>query len=127
LTPSRQRARPASWGLPVRSTSFALVVALGASPLLLTSSATAGPLHLKSGSSVKTDGGSDLRLPPGYFLTEPDWSKLDAELRRLQNAETRLDAENKSMRKSLDDGPGWGTLIITVTAFAAGVGITFAL
>lgn len=57
-------------------------------------------LHLKTPSSARTDGGTNLRLPPGYFLDETSWAKLDAETRRLQERETRLKAENESLRKS---------------------------
>lgn len=78
--------------------------------------------HLKTPSSVKTDGGTDLRLPPGYFLDEPAWGKLDAETRRLQETETRLTAENRSLRKSAREVSfGWKTLSAAlVLGFAAG-------
>jgi hypothetical protein len=60
---------------------------------------------------VHTDGGNDLRLPPGYYLDEPNWNKLDLEVRRLQDQETRLTAENHSLRTSLGGWqPGWKTL-----------------
>jgi hypothetical protein len=58
------------------------------------------PLHILSPSSLTTDGGSVLRLPPGQFLSDAQWSKLDLEMRRLQDAETRLTAENTSFRQS---------------------------
>lgn len=70
--------------------------------------APSGFLHMRSPSTLKTDGGSELRLPPGYFLDEPTYDKLDAETKRLQDAEVRLTAENKSMRQSLSGWqPGW--------------------
>lgn len=79
------------------------------------------PLKLLSGSTVTTDGGSTLRLPPGRFLTESVWERLDAEVVRLQAAETRLTAENKSFRASIDagaaSGPSWWML---AGAFALG-------
>lgn len=80
------------------------------------------PLQLLSDSVVRTDGGSVLRLPPGRFLTEDLWGKLDAELRRLQTAEVRLTAENASYKASLSTGwqPGWWTLLSVV----AGAGAT---
>lgn len=56
------------------------------------------PLHLRSRSTVTTEGGSVLQLPPGYFLEEPAWNALDLELRRLQDTETRLTAENAKLR-----------------------------
>lgn len=74
-------------------------------------------LHMRTPSHVVTDGGSDLRLPPGYFLDEPTHDKVDAEVRRLQDAETRLTAENQSMRKSLDGWqPGFYTLAIAAAS-----------
>jgi len=64
--------------------------------LLLTARAGAEPLRLTKGAI--TPGG--LVLPPGgLYVPEQDWSKLDLELRRLQEAETRLGAENKSLRR----------------------------
>ncbi len=77
------------------------------------------PTHLASASAVHTDGGSDLRLPPGYFLPEPLWTKLNTETKRLQDTETRLAAENKSLRASTAGWqPGW-----YVTAAAIGTGL----
>ena len=80
------------------------------------------PLHLKTPSSVQTDGGTTLRLPPGYFLEEPVWHDLDEEMKRLQEREVRLDAENKSLRSSAKEiSFGWYVLGAAVVAgFAAG-------
>lgn len=55
--------------------------------------------HLKTPSNLTTDGGSVLRLPPGYFLDEPTWTRRDAELKDAQDKVTRLKAENESFRK----------------------------
>lgn len=78
-------------------------------------------LRLKTPSNVRTDGGSDLRLPPGYFLDEPAWGKLDTELRRLQDQETRLEAENQSLRKSAKGVSfGWYALGTAVALGLAG-------
>lgn len=75
----------------------------------------AGYLHLLSAAVVITDGGSELRLPPGYYLDEPNWQKLDLEVRRLQDQETRLTAENDFLRGSLSGWqPGWRTLAVTL-------------
>ncbi len=94
------------------SISTAAAATMGASlPATLTPDLSK-PLQLLSGSVVETDGGSDLRLPPGRFLTEPVWSKFDAEIRRLQNAETNLTAQNKSLQAALGGWqPGWWTLL----------------
>lgn len=59
------------------------------------------------------------QLRPGRYLDDDAWAKLDAETRRLQTAETRLAAENASMRKSLAGWrPGWKTLAL---ALASGI------
>ena len=62
--------------------------------------APGAPIHVQTESQIVTYGGSRLTLPPGYFMDEPAWAKLDGEVRRLQDAETRLTAENKSLRSS---------------------------
>lgn len=60
-------------------------------------------------------------LPPGRFLDELTFSALDAELKRLQDAETRLAAENKAMRESVQGWqPGWRTLVVTLVVGAVG-------
>lgn len=84
--------------------------------------APSGFLHMRSPSTVHTDGGSDLKLPPGYFMDEPTYDKLDAETKRLQDAELRLTVENKSMRQSLAGWqPGWYLLAgFALTSLAAG-------
>lgn len=96
-----------------RRVALAVAVALS-----VTARVAAGePVHLQTPSSVQTDGGTSLRLPPGYFVEERVWSDLDKELRRLQDAETRLTVENKSMRSSLDSWqPGWVTLTVSLVA-----------
>ena len=56
-------------------------------------------------------------LPLGtHILAPPAWSKLDAEMRRLQDAETRLTAENQSLRTQAGSGwrPGWKLLATTL-------------
>jgi hypothetical protein len=80
-----------------------------------------GFLHLRSGSHVVTDGGTDLRLPPGYYLDDPTWIRLDGEFRRLQDQETRLTAQNEALRKSTSGWqPGWKTLTATLIVGLAG-------
>jgi hypothetical protein len=73
-------------------------------------------LHLLTPSTVHTDGGSDLHLPPGYFLDEATRGALDIEMKRLQDAETRLTAENTSLTASVGWAPGWYTLAVTLAA-----------
>lgn len=63
-----------------------------------------------------------LTVGPGRYLDEPTWTVLDTEVRRLQDRETRLDAENRSLRESTKGwSPGWRTLALTLgTGIAIG-------
>lgn len=62
-------------------------------------------------------------LGPGYFLDEDSYARLDVETRRLQDTETRLKAENQSLRGTLASWqPGWITSLVILSAgFAAGI------
>jgi hypothetical protein len=109
----------------VKSAIVAAVLALA--PLLSASTAAADPpctvrrCRIESPSTLKTDGGSELRLPPGTFFPAPLPEQVDAELRRLQDAETRLAAENAALRASADELPfGWGTVLAVLAAAVAG-------
>lgn len=86
--------------------------------LCVTSSALADPpLHLLTPSTLTTEGGSTLRLPPSYVLSEPAWSSLDVEMKRLQDVETRLKAENGSLRAAVSGWqPGFYTLAIAIVS-----------
>jgi hypothetical protein len=104
-----------------RAALLALVVALCA--VVLPCAARGEPIRLLSPSVVVTEGGSRLELPPGVFLSEPEWKRLDEEVRRLQDSETRLQAERDSYRESAS-GHGW---VGWVSAFAAGVAAGYLL
>jgi hypothetical protein len=64
-----------------------------------------------------------IELHPGRFLDEQSWLTIDVDHKRLQDALTRSDAENKSLRESAKDWrPGWVTLTSTLlTGIAVGV------
>ena len=81
------------------------------------------PTHIHSSSSVTTDGGSTLRLPPGYFMDEPSWDNLNVQVKKLQDLDTNLTAQNQAMQSSLSGwSPGWRTLAVAVvTGVALGV------
>lgn len=60
-------------------------------------------------------------IPPGHFIDQHGWSKLDTELRRSQDAETGLRAENKTLRESLSGWtPGWKVLAGALVVGLAG-------
>lgn len=98
----------------------ALAAALGV--MLLASGAAAETTHLRSPSTCQTDGGSSVRFPPGVFVPDPDWLRIDTEVRRLQDAETRLGAENRVLR----DAAGGGRFRL-VLGVVAGAVLGFAL
>lgn len=115
-----------------------MFIAVAAALAVLSSSAGAAadtvefapgePLNVRLGSpsTVVTDGGTEVRLPEGVYLLGPaEWEKLDAELRRLQEAETRLGAENQSLRESARL-PSWKlpVSIGVVVGLVAGILIT---
>ena len=86
--------------------------------LSLRTSAAAEPLHLHSPAQCVTEGGSEVELPPGIHISEQDWEALDAEVARLQAAETRLKAENKKAKELSAGGTSWWVIS---ASFAAGI------
>lgn len=71
--------------------------------------------------TLRADSGAELRVPPGFYVPAPAWAALDLELKRSQNAETRLAAENASLRASAEEGLGWGTLAAGVGTLIVGI------
>lgn len=93
------------------SSRLLLGLAAACAVLLLASQAAAEPVlpgeapaqtyyRVRKPSTLHTLGGLVVPLPPVYILGEPEWERLDAEVRRLQDAETRLEAENTSLRET---------------------------
>lgn len=80
----------------------------------------AEPLHLKTPAHITTQGGSEIDVPPGYVLTEPEWDALDFALTTAQDDRTRLEAENKSLRASAGTGAPWWAIAAAVVVGAAG-------
>ncbi len=78
------------------------------------------PIHLTVRTKVSDESGNELRLPPGYFLTEETWARLDAETKRLQDQETRLTAENQVLREGGGGMPSWWWVAAGIAAGAAG-------
>jgi hypothetical protein len=82
--------------------------------------------HWSEPATLTLKSGNVVTLPPGYYVPEPTWSALDADLRRSQDDVTRLGAENDSLRASAtaaqNSGLGWkSTASLVVGAFAAGI------
>lgn len=99
-----------------------IAAAVGLVVFLTAFGAGGEPLRILSPFHVTTQGGVELDLAPGRYLPEAEWAVLDVEVKRLQEAETRLAAENTSLRASADAGPGWVTWAAVGIAFAAGIG-----
>lgn len=97
--------------------SSALAAALAVS--LLANSAAAEPLRIHTPAHIVTEGGANVPVPPGRYLPEPEWERLDLEVKGIQNENTRLKAENKVFRD--EPGPGWIVLGVLIGAFAGGV------
>jgi hypothetical protein len=92
--------------------------------IVLGTRAAADPVfHLRTPSTVQTEGGSTLQLPPGYFIDEKGWQERDEALRKAQEDSTRYKAENKSLRESKTEYPWLATAY--VGAFGVAVGIFF--
>lgn len=107
-----------------RAIAATLVVVLAASR------AAADPLPPVPENVVITSPGAILDVamrkfdvPRGTRLLSPrKWLDLDTEVRRLQDAETRLTTENKYMRERVESWqPGWRLLATTlVTSLVVG-------
>ena len=111
----------------MRAANRALAALVLASGLLLVLCSTARceevvvgpddpPVHVHSPSTCHTDGGTDLRLPPSYIVPEQAWDDLDREMRRLQDQETKLTAENQKLRDLTERDT-----VTTLTYVGAGV------
>ena len=89
----------------------------------LTARAAGETYHIKSPSTLRTEKGSELNLPPGYFLDERTWQERDLELKEAQEQRVRLKAENESLRKSATEYPWLATCV--VGAFGVLVGVVY--
>src|SRR4051812_44078966 len=81
------------------------------------------PTHMHSPRIAcrEADPTSCIRLREGWYLDEPGYTALDVEMKRLQDAETRLTAENTSLRSTASGwSPGWRTI---AAALVVGIGL----
>jgi hypothetical protein len=72
-------------------------------------------LWMRSGPGVlRGPDGRDYVIPQDSHILAPEgWNMLDIEFRRLQDQETRLYAENESLRKSANEFP-WVPIVVGV-------------
>jgi hypothetical protein len=92
-----------------------------AAVLLLAVTATAEPRRLLSPTHCTTGGGDELQLDPGTVVVDaPDWLKLNDEVRRLQETETRLRAENQVFRQRASTT--WRVVLVVSSAVVLGFG-----
>lgn len=81
-------------------------------------------VRLSSGAGMLEVGTRRFTVPQfSRVIAPPAWDKLDAELRRLQDVETRLKAENLHMKQATRGWqPGYKTLLLAATsALATGI------
>lgn len=81
-----------------------------------------GHLRLTTRDGELVVGDARVTIPVGaHVLDAPSWDLLDAEMRRLQELETRITAENRSLRETASSWqPGWRTMAITLAVGLAG-------
>jgi hypothetical protein len=88
-----------------------------------------GHVTLKTGEGqLVAPNGTTYTLPVGsHILDGTTWEKLDVEVRRLQDKETRLDAENKSLKDSLQATPkmGWTAAFLLVGFMTVTGGVAY--
>jgi len=116
-----------------RDDERSIVVAVVAALIILLAAITEahaddpGYLKIGSPSTLTTEKGSVVKLPPGRFIDEPTFALLDLEVRRLQERETRLAAENKSLRETATSSRIWKfTVAALAIGFASGVAVQVA-
>lgn len=91
-------------------------------------SGTPEPLRPMSEATCTTEAGSTFKVAPKSVILLPQsWDVLDYEVHRLQEAETRLTAENESFRRANIQGaqPSWASIVILAVAVAAGAGVGY--
>ena len=83
------------------------------------------PTEIGSGAACVSRSGTEFELPPGAVCVPPAWwTAADAEHKRRGDAETRLKAENESLRQSLRKRPVRWYYIAGVAAAAFALGAT---
>lgn len=105
--------------------------------VFLGSSVASADVDLPSGHVRLTTGPGELIAPNGqryylpvgtHILDSITWDKLDQDVKATKDDNTRLKAENESLKRSLSSwSPGWGTLIVLTTLTIAVGGTAYYL
>lgn len=81
----------------------------------------------KTEARCHTEAGTEFVLDPRtHLVSDAAWLRLDAEMRRLQEQETRLEAQNASLRDQLRakfSGAAWWIGGALLAGAAVGVGL----
>lgn len=116
---------------PLKRTAVTILLVLGMAARVAAEPPPACPtpgvpchLRMREPVTVQKDDGTSYRLPQGHFLDTFTWELLDNEVKRLQDQENRLTAENISLKNNLKNAtPGWPMLLVVV-AGAVVTGLT---
>lgn len=84
------------------------------------------PLHFHTPFTATSARGVRYHLPPAFVVSELSWETIDAEMKTLQTARTRLTAENRELRDAPAVQPGIAGYLVLAgialgTGFAVGV------
>lgn len=104
---------------------FGLGIVLFSSEAFANDPLPTGHVELKTGpGQLVAPGGKTYYLPVGtHILDGTAWQKLDDDTKTTHDQVTRLNAENQSLKKSLET-PGWGTLVLGIIGIAVS-GVVF--
>lgn len=84
------------------------------------------PMEFKTPATCQTDGGSTVRVSPGVYMSTETWERLDTEVRRLQESETRLRAERDSILDDVD-ASRWKFVVGAASGIVVGFAIGYTL
>lgn len=108
---------PARCGLAAACVVYLLATRAAAEP------APSERLRMRDPSVLTLKSGRVLELPPGRFIEEDAFQRMEAAYKAAQEKATRAAAERDSYRKTLTEEwrPGWKSLVV-----AFGMGMAYA-
>lgn len=99
----------------------ALVAAAALVVFLWPSKAGAEPIHFTRPFEVHIEGVEPLKLPPGYYFSEEERDKLDLHVRKIEDENTNLRAQNDSLRSSAGTSKWFVLGVATLALIVGGV------